>query len=123
MATDVKSRRMPSRRAAWTTQRWLRVSATLALVVLAALGGLGLWALNRTSALTDELVDVRSPALSTSVRLEAALVNQETGVRGYGLTGERTFLAPYKEGLADQRSAVTQLRQLVADDRQGRADL
>lgn len=140
MATDVKSRRSATARAtaspadspttprggsraSWTTHRWLRVSASLALVVLAVLGALGLWALNRTSALTDELVDKRSPALSWSVRLEAALVNQETGVRGYGLTGERSFLAPYEEGLADQRAAVKELRTLVADDTPGRADL
>ncbi|MEV1024971.1 CHASE3 domain-containing protein [Streptomyces sp. NPDC050264] len=123
MATDVKSRRPGISRSAWTTRHWLLVSATSALVVLAALGGLGLWALNRTSVITDELVDVRSPALSNAVRLEAALVNQETGIRGYGLTGERAFLAPYKEGLASQRTAVTALRQLVADDSQGRTDL
>ncbi|MET9497901.1 CHASE3 domain-containing protein [Streptomyces sp. NPDC006552] len=123
MATDVHHRRPGTSRASWTTRRWLRVSATLALIVLAVLGGLGLWALNRTSTLTDELVDVRSPALATSVRLEAALVNQETGIRGYGLTGERTFLAPYQEGLADQRSAVSGLRRLLAHDSKGQTDL
>ncbi|MFI7385574.1 CHASE3 domain-containing protein [Streptomyces sp. NPDC049813] len=123
MATDVKNRRPRTSRATWTTQRWLRVSASLALVLLAVLGGLGLWALNRTSGLTDELVDVRSPALATSVRLEAALVNQETGIRGYGLTGERSFLSPYQEGLTDQRAAVTELRRLLKDDTKGQADL
>ncbi|GAA2296819.1 CHASE3 domain-containing protein [Streptomyces kunmingensis] len=123
MATDVKNRRPATPRASWTTHRWLRVSAASALVVLAVLGGLGVWALNRASVLTDDLVDGHSPALSNAVRLEAALVNQETGVRGYGLTGERTFLAPYKEGLAAQRTAVRELRRLVADDSQGRADL
>ncbi|MGY0020592.1 sensor histidine kinase [Streptomyces sp. cg35] len=123
MATDVKSGRSRTSRANWTTRRWLRVSAGSALVVLAVLGGLGLWSLTRASAITDELVGVRSPSLSNAVRLEAALVNQETGVRGYGLTGERAFLAPYEQGLTDQRSAVTQLRDLLADDKEGRADL
>ncbi|MFJ8825928.1 ATP-binding protein [Streptomyces sp. NPDC102467] len=123
MATDVKSRRSGSSRATWTTRRWLLVSALSALVVLTALGGLGLWSLNRASGITDELVDVRSPSLSNAVRLEAALVNQETGIRGYGLTGERSFLAPYKEGLASQRSAVTELRRLLVHDSRGRTDL
>ncbi|MFD8075070.1 ATP-binding protein [Streptomyces sp. NPDC059718] len=113
----------PGRLSAWTTRRWLRVGVSLALAVLAALGALGIWALDRSSALTDQLVDVRSPALVNSVRLEAALVNQETGVRGYGLSGQREFLDPYTQGLADERTALDRLRPLVQGDARARADL
>ncbi|MEU4094280.1 ATP-binding protein [Streptomyces sp. NPDC026673] len=108
---------------AWTTRRWLQAGVSLALAVLAALGGLGLWALDRSSTLTDQLVDVRSPALVNSVRLEAALVNQETGVRGYGLSGQRQFLDPYTEGLADEETALGRLRPLVRGDERAAADL
>lgn len=115
--------RGPGRLSAWTTRRWLRVGVSLALAVLAALGALGIWALDRSSALTDQLVDVRSPALVNSVRLEAALVNQETGVRGYGLSGQREFLDPYTQGLADERTALDRLRPLVQGDARARDDL
>jgi signal transduction histidine kinase len=108
---------------AWTTHRWLRVGVSLALAVLAVLGALGIWALDRSSALTDQLVDVRSPALVNSVRLEAALVNQETGVRGYGLSGRRQFLDPYTQGLEDEKTALDRLRPLVRGDEQAGADL
>ncbi|WP_431961406.1 sensor histidine kinase [Actinacidiphila sp. bgisy160] len=108
---------------AWTTRRWLLVGVSLALAVLTALGALGIWALDRSSSLTAQLVDVRSPALVDSVRLEAALVNQETGVRGYGLSGRREFLDPYTQGTADERTALGRLRPLVRGDSRAAADL
>ncbi|NEA42529.1 sensor histidine kinase [Streptomyces sp. SID11385] len=109
----------PSR---WTTRKWVRAGGAVALVLLALLGGIGVWAMGRASSLTGTLVDGHSPALTNAVRLEAALVNQETGVRGYGLTGERRFLEPYERGLADEKTAVARLRTLV-DDGRNRADL
>ncbi|MGK5636801.1 sensor histidine kinase [Streptomyces sp. URMC 126] len=93
------------------------------LVVLTVLGALGAWALARTASISDHLVDVRSPALVEAVRLENALVNQETGVRGYGLTGRQDFLEPYTRGLADEKKAVARLRGLVGDEPAARADL
>ncbi|MFC7845074.1 ATP-binding protein [Streptomyces sp. NPDC057382] len=107
----------------WTTRRWLRAGVASTLAVLAVLGSLGGWAMWRTSQLTDELVDRRSPALIESMRLEAALVNQETGVRGYGLSGRSDFLAPYRQGVTDEAASLRRLRPLVKDDAPARADL
>ncbi|MGW3988443.1 sensor histidine kinase [Streptomyces sp. NPDC004830] len=107
----------------WTTRRWLRAGVASTLVVLAVLGSLGGWAMWRTSQLTDELVDRRSPALIEAMRLEAALVNQETGIRGYGLSGRSDFLSPYQQGEADQDAALRRLRPLVENDEGARADL
>ncbi|MEU3254270.1 ATP-binding protein [Streptomyces sp. NPDC006997] len=95
----------------------------MTLTVLAVLGSLGVWAIARTSQVTDNLVRHHSPALDQAVRLESALVNQETGIRGYGLTGERSFLRPYTEGVADERAATGRLRELLGGDRRGLADL
>ncbi|UBI40923.1 CHASE3 domain-containing protein [Streptomyces mobaraensis] len=97
------------------------MSATL--VVLTVLGAVGAWALARTASISDHLVSVRSPALVEAVRLESALVNQETGVRGYGLTGRRDFLEPYTQGLADEKAAAARLRRLVGDEPAAREDL
>jgi signal transduction histidine kinase len=118
-----QSSRAASRVAGWTTRRWLRVSVAVTLAVLAVLGSLGAWAMSRTSDLTDQLVERRSPALTYAVRLETALVNQETGVRGYGLSGRRDFLQPYRQGVTDERTALDRLDRLTADDPRGRADL
>ncbi|MGW2915130.1 sensor histidine kinase [Streptomyces asoensis] len=109
--------------AGWTVRRRLQAGVAAALVVLAVLGSLGAWAMWRTSQLTGELVDRRSPALIASLQVEEALVNQETGVRGYGLSGEADFLQPYEQGVADERAALRRLRPLVHGDTRARADL
>ncbi|MGW2211652.1 sensor histidine kinase [Streptomyces sp. NPDC001781] len=102
--------REPSR---WSTRHWLRVGVTVAMSVLVLLGATGAWALQRTATISDNLVDVKSPALTTSIRLESALLNQETGIRGYGLTGTADFLAPYRRGLAQQKTYDKTLSDLL----------
>ncbi|MGW6691744.1 sensor histidine kinase [Streptomyces sp. NPDC054961] len=107
----------------WTTRRWLRVGVAVSLTVLALLGLTGAWVLGRTATLSDDLVDVKSPALSTSFRLESALLNQETGIRGYGLTGTSDFLTPYQQGLKDQATHTARLEELLHGDAAGLRDL
>ncbi|MEU9252688.1 ATP-binding protein [Streptomyces sp. NPDC048270] len=111
------------RPSAWTTRRWLRVGVAASLAVLAVLGMTGAWVLGRTATISDELVDRRSPALSTAFRLESALLNQETGIRGYGLTGTPEFLEPYQRGLTDQNTYTAQLTQLLHGDSRAQGDL
>ena len=107
----------------WTTQRWLTAGVSVALVVLLVLGAVGGLVLARAGSVTDTMVNRSSPALIEAVRLESALLDQETGIRGYGLSGQSSFLQPYTEGLADQKTSVDRLRALLVDDRAGRADL
>ncbi|MFE3638545.1 ATP-binding protein [Streptomyces sp. NPDC059168] len=106
----------------WTTRRWLRTGVATTLAVLAVLGSLGGWAMWRTSQITSELVDDRSPALIEAMRLEQALVNQETGIRGYGLSGRSDFLQPYAQGVKEEKAALSVLRPLVTE-RRAAADL
>ncbi|MEV6536232.1 CHASE3 domain-containing protein [Streptomyces sp. NPDC051639] len=107
----------------WTTRRWLRVGVAVSLTVLALLGATGAWILGRTASISDSLVDVKSPALTTSIRLESALLNQETGIRGYGLTGTPDFLKPYHQGLTEQKTYIATLSELLQGDRAGLRDL
>ena len=107
----------------WSTGEWLRAGVLSALVVLLVLGSLGAWVLAQASSDTSTMVDHSSPALIDAVRLESALIDQETGVRGYGLSGEKDYLAPYTEGLADEKSAVTRLRTQLAGDPKAVVDL
>jgi signal transduction histidine kinase len=107
----------------WTTRSWLRAGVSATLLVLAVLGSLSTWAMVRTSNLTNELTDRRSPALIESIQDEEALVNQETGLRGYGLTGNAEFLQPYARGAADERAALRRLGPLVDDDAEADANL
>ncbi|MER7129945.1 sensor histidine kinase [Streptosporangium saharense] len=109
-------------RSRWTTRQWLRAGVSVALIVLMSLSVLGAVVLNRMTTISNRLVDRSSPALIAAVRLEAALLNQETGIRGYGLSGNPVFLQPYRQGLAQQQQADQELRAL-ADDRTTREDL
>ncbi|MFD7732276.1 ATP-binding protein [Kitasatospora phosalacinea] len=94
-----------------------------ALAVLVVLGVLGAWALNRASDSTDQLTRHSSPALITAVQLDGALVGQETGVRGYALTGSTDFLQPYTQGRSDAAADTERLRALLAGDGPALADL
>ncbi|MFD9060705.1 CHASE3 domain-containing protein [Kitasatospora purpeofusca] len=107
----------------WTTRVWLRVGVCVSLAVLGVLGVSGAWVLGRTAEISDGLVDVKSPAVTTSFRLESAVLNQETGIRGYGLTGNPEFLEPYRQGLTDQTTHTDRLSQLLEGDEAALADL
>ncbi|MEY9929827.1 signal transduction histidine kinase [Catenulispora sp. GP43] len=119
---DLRRGRAP-RDGGWTTRRYLAFGTGAALILLAALSALIAVDFQHTSATSDRLVNRTAPALTASVRLEAAMINQETGVRGYGLTGQTPFLQPYINGLAEQRDAIAALTTLTAGDRQQAADL
>ncbi|MFJ9883893.1 ATP-binding protein [[Kitasatospora] papulosa] len=115
MTGDIQQPRT-RRLSTWTTRRWLRVGVAASMAVLTLLGVTGAWVMGRTQSISNNLTDVRSPSLSTAFRLETALVNQETGIRGYGLTGIKEFLAPYRQGLADQKAHTQSLGELLRGD-------
>ncbi len=50
--------------------------------------------------------------------LTTAMVNQETGLRGYLLSADERFLEPYKAGAGSYADAFTKVRQLTADNPQ-----
>jgi signal transduction histidine kinase len=95
----------------------LRVGHVLALsigvLLLLAVVAIGL-ALSANAKLTDRrklVVDRVAPAQVAALGLENALVNEETGVRGYLLTREAQFLAPYRDG---RRQELLGYRRLAA---------
>lgn len=100
----------------WTTGRWLSVGVGSALAVLVVLGALGAWLLAHGTAVNQRLIDRSTPALISAAQLDDALVNQETGVRGYGMTGRTEFLEPYRLGVTTQDQTVRDLRRLLAAD-------
>ncbi|MGY1644328.1 CHASE3 domain-containing protein [Geodermatophilus sp. SYSU D00703] len=59
------------------------------------------------------------PARQAATDLTVAFVDQETGQRGYLLTGDHTFLEPYDRGRADAESLEVRLTELLRDDATG----
>jgi signal transduction histidine kinase len=90
---------------------------SVAAIVLGALAVAGLGSARR------EVVTNLDPASFQASQLEVALLNQETGLRGYALTGQASYLAPYHTGLAAQPRAVTRLRQTLGDNPKAEADV
>ena len=79
--------------------------------------------LAQTRHAADELTGSVLPAQAQAYRLQAALVDQETGVRGYAITGDARFLEPYTSGRAVEASAAAQLRALVGGGQPMAGDL
>ena len=96
-----------------TVTQWLAI-AVGALVLLAVLNIVGgLVALSRLTDAREALADRLDPAASATLELSAALIDQETGVRGYALEPRRQFLEPYERGQERERVLVEELRPLL----------
>ncbi|MGI5239489.1 sensor histidine kinase [Dactylosporangium sp. CA-139066] len=89
-----------------------------AMTLLIALGSWAGWAsLADTTRVSDRLQQRISPAATAVVELGAALVDQETSVRGYLLTRQAQFLDPYHAGRDTERRTLADLRRLLADEK------
>ncbi|MEV4253573.1 CHASE3 domain-containing protein, partial [Spirillospora sp. NPDC049652] len=106
-----------------TVRSWFVLAAVLVgvLTVTAAIVVNG--QLGRTARASDRLVETIAPAQVEASRLQVAMLNQETGVRGYALSGDQRFLEPYTDGLSAEQNSAQRLRELLADEPRLRADL
>ncbi|HCA86125.1 MAG TPA: histidine kinase [Streptomyces sp.] len=106
-----------------TVQSWFQLILSVMLVFVLGCAGVGAQLLSSTTHHADELAERIQPARIEMYRLQNALLNQETGVRGFVLTRDERFLDPYTQGLADERAAVERLRELVRTEKALAADL
>jgi signal transduction histidine kinase len=97
-----------------SSRQWTDLILTGMAVIIVACGGLGAHVLNVSSATTAQLADRDSPAYVNAQAVQSALLNQETGVRGYVLSGQPDALRPYQDGLAAETAALARLRPLLA---------
>jgi len=98
----------------WTLRR--RMTA-LSIVVAFLLGLLAVLAAGTAAINLDRVhavVDIYSPLRADSEELLAALVSQETGIRGYMLSGRSEELAPYRDGIADESRLVEEMGRQLA---------
>ncbi|MFI6122787.1 ATP-binding protein [Streptomyces sp. NPDC051064] len=106
-----------------SVQNWVHlILAGFVLVVCGCLvvGGL---VLSRISDRTTDLVDRIQPARSASFQLQNSLLDQETGVRGFALTGDASFLDPYETGVRAERERLARVRSLMGDEQPYAEDL
>ena len=98
----------------WPLSRIVGV-AVLALLLFSVgsvvAGGIALVSLNHAR---NRVINVIDPATVAAQQLDNALVNQETGVRGYALSAQQSFLGPYTDGTAAEQTAINSLRQIAS---------
>ncbi|NJP93332.1 HAMP domain-containing protein [Nonomuraea sp. FMUSA5-5] len=102
-----------------TVHGWFLLMVATFTVLVAVFAVLGTVMIDRTSNLSDELTMRITPAAIEASQMQKALIDQETGVRGFLLTGRQEFLQPYAEGVAAERRS----RARVAAHLAGRSDL
>ena len=100
---------------AWSLRRSLAVLAVVATLIAAAMIAAGAVALSNLANARSQVVDTIDPAFRDAEQLQVALVDQETGIRGYALGGQEVFLQPWETGLRNEAAAVRSLS-AVADD-------
>jgi signal transduction histidine kinase len=111
--TDVIVRRRGNQSPRWPLSRIVGVALIILLLFSVAAmvgGGLALLTLHDNR---ERVVTIIDPAALQVQRLDTALVNQETGVRGYALSARKDFLSPYNDGVATEKSSLAALRAVI----------
>ncbi|MDQ1628507.1 MAG: hypothetical protein QOI54_2251 [Actinomycetota bacterium] len=101
----------------WSLRRMLGALLVVAALVTVVIVAVVSTALVRLDDARRDRVDVYGPALLASETLAKAYSDQETGVRGFVASGQKSFLAPYTRGRADERGQERVLRRLLAQRR------
>ncbi len=97
----------------------LRTKLLLAYIIplsIVVLGDLFVYRALKLGLETAAWVNHTNLVISDATALAKAAVDVETGSRGYLLTGDEEFLAPYQSGLADFDRTAADLRRLVDDN-------
>ncbi|MDQ3406461.1 MAG: ATP-binding protein [Actinomycetota bacterium] len=107
----------------WPLRRWLAVAIGLLVAICAGAIIAGALAIANLATEREVLIDQIDPAVAEASRLDTALVDQQTGLRGYAFTAEPSFLDPYAAGSLRQDAAVDELRELIGTDTAAVAEL
>ncbi|MBW3695763.1 HAMP domain-containing protein [Vibrio sp. T187] len=85
------------------------------LVLLVFLSFIAITSSNSQSS-SNAMVDHTHKVIQQAMKIEAAAVDMETGMRGYLLAGKEEFLAPYTNGQESFSSHINKLKQTVSDN-------
>jgi signal transduction histidine kinase len=97
----------------WPLSRIIGGAVLIATLFSLAAVTVGALALAHQHDQRQRVETVIDPAELAAQELNSALLNQETGVRGYALSGQVSFLLPYTQGYAAEAATIAQLRQLL----------
>jgi diguanylate cyclase (GGDEF)-like protein len=92
-----------------TIRRRLLAGAVVLCVSVIAIGAITAYLLALSVGGLRATVVEADALAGEAAKLRAALLDQETGLRGYELTGDDPFLGPYRHGLRVERGAIDAL--------------
>jgi CHASE3 domain sensor protein len=99
----------------WTFGRKIAAGFALSFVLLMAVGAVAYTSINKLSS-TAQWVTHTHEVLEHIASVLSLLKDAETGQRGYVITGEESFLEPYRTGSGDVLNVIKELRKLTADN-------
>jgi signal transduction histidine kinase len=114
--TTRRERERPSPTRSWTLRGLITRICVVAAVLAGVVVGFGAVTLQESRDSLRFRQRVLVPASVSAQNLYRAMLDQETGARGYTITGDRAFLQPYDEGRAAAPLLSEQLRELTRDD-------
>lgn len=94
-----------------TVQGWQTLVLSIVGLLVLGAGITGALLLHRYDQVSHQLIDEVQPSRSAAYRLQAALRDQETAIRGYAISADRQFLDPYYAGQQAEAAAVEDIRQ------------
>ena len=107
----------------WSLRRRLNTAFTAVGLVLVLLVSVAVLSLVRVQQNQSQVTGRIFDAVTRSQDLLTALLDQETGLRGYALAQRADFLVPYTDGQGTADRAVGDLRKLLAGEPQVRSQL
>ena len=93
-------------------KRTLRQVLVLPIVACLLLAAVLVWQITGSNR-TVRRINEADQAISLAIRVEKLVIDEETGVRGYQITGDKRFLDPYEQAGAPLSGTVDQLEQVI----------
>jgi signal transduction histidine kinase len=97
----------------WTLRRRIVALCVTVGLLLSALGVLAAITAAQNNRLMDDVLNRASPMRNAGEALNTALVDQETGIRGYAITGRDANLEPYRTGIAQEQRLIGLIESLL----------
>ncbi|GAB3952547.1 CHASE3 domain-containing protein [Micromonospora vulcania] len=99
----------------WSLRRRVITLLTVVGVLLIGLAGAEAALATRNRTQIDVVLNKTGPLRVQAQELLNALLDQETAVRGYAVSGDPADLNPYQAGLAQEKSRIASMRTLLDD--------
>ncbi|HKD99050.1 MAG TPA: CHASE3 domain-containing protein [Micromonosporaceae bacterium] len=107
----------------WTLAGRVTALTAPAAILLAAVAVAAALTARANNDRVDTVVNGVGPIRTDSQQILVALLNQETGIRGYAINGDETYLDPYNQGVAQEQQLLADLQPRIGSDSQTARDL